>query len=172
MLLFAPLVAPPSAVSAALAVVWPVPPFAMATVPENDPAAIAVLQVNPVPLVQVSALDAELHEGIAKAVGDAVDAVPFANTVLAACVARSPTVTRPVAVRAPVIVGLAIVGDVDSTTLPLPVDEDAPVPPLAADSGVWRVMLPNVGDGYVCPRADSETSPETSIASNFFIFRQ
>lgn len=40
--------------------------------------------VNPVPLVHWRAFDAELHEGIEKAVTPAVAAVAFANTVFAA----------------------------------------------------------------------------------------
>jgi hypothetical protein len=45
------------------------------------------LQVKPVPDVQFNALLVVEQLGIANAVGDAVDAVTFASTVLAACVA-------------------------------------------------------------------------------------
>lgn len=50
-------------------------------------------------------------------------------------------------VAVPLIVGLAIMGDVLSTSEPVPVDVVVPDPPFAAVSGFCRVMLLNVGDG-------------------------
>ncbi|WP_027798241.1 hypothetical protein [Paraburkholderia dilworthii] len=82
------------------AVVPPIAPGDANVAPPSVAAFTAVLQVNPVFMVQFRALVAVLQLGIATAVGLAVDAVAFANTVLAACVARSVVVTRPVAVKA------------------------------------------------------------------------
>ncbi|AOI92545.1 hypothetical protein WS57_28125 [Burkholderia pseudomultivorans] len=72
--------------------------------------------------VQVKAFVVALHEGTASAVGLAVEPVPFPMIVLAACVAWSASVTSPVAVKLPVTVGEAIVGDAASTTDPDPVE--------------------------------------------------
>lgn len=58
--------------------------------------------------------------------------------MLAACAAREPGEISPGAVKLPVIVGLAIVGDVARTTLPDPVEAVAPVPPDATGSGDVR----------------------------------
>ena len=71
-------------------------------------AAIAVLHDNPLFVVHNSALPAVEHDGTAVAVGDADMLVGLANIVLAVCVAMSPSVTRPVAVNDPVIVGFAL----------------------------------------------------------------
>ena len=54
-------------------------------VKDETPPADMVLQPNPVPLVHVRALDAELHDGIERP--DGVVAVVAPNTVLAVCVA-------------------------------------------------------------------------------------
>ncbi len=48
---------------------------------------------------------------------------------------RSPFVTNPVAVKEPVTVGVANVGDVLNTTEPLPVDVVVPVPPFTTGIG-------------------------------------
>jgi hypothetical protein len=54
------------------------------------------------------ALAVVLHPvGTTTAVGDATPPVPFIRIVFAACAARSPTVTSPVAVKLPVTVGFA-----------------------------------------------------------------
>jgi hypothetical protein len=178
--------------------------------------AMLALQVNPAPDVQFNALLVVEQLGMANAVGEAVDAVTFASTVLAACVAMSVVVTRPVAVNAPVTVGLAMVGDVartlppdpvtaaprdaatpvpkpvrpttgrpiafvsvadegvpragltsvgefDSTTDPVPVVLELPVPPLEGANGVCRVMLLNVGDGKVWAIAIAGTNSAVRI---------
>lgn len=88
-----------------------------------------------------------LQLGIAYAVGLALDTVAFANTVFAARAARSVVFTRPVAVNAPVIVGLAIVGALERTSEPEPVALVAPVPPFGTVKGFCSVRLLNVGDG-------------------------
>jgi hypothetical protein len=95
--------------------------------------------------------------------------VTFATTVFAACVARLESVTSPVAVSEPVMVGLAREGEFDRTTEPVPVDVVAPVPPFAAVSGFCNVSELNVGDGYVWASASDENSPATTIANSFFI---
>jgi hypothetical protein len=126
---------------------------------ENDDVETVMLelQVNPVPEVQFSALVAVEQDGITKAVGEAVDAVPLASTVLAACVAMSAVVTRPVAVNAPVIVGLAMVGDVARTLPPDPVtatprDVATPVPkPVRPATGRPVPFVSTTADGV--PRA-------------------
>jgi hypothetical protein len=120
------------------------------------------LQVKPVPDVQFNALVDVEQLGITNAVGDAVDPVPFASTVFAACVAISAVVTRPVAVSEPVMVGLAIVGDVASTEPPDPVtarpsDVATPVP---------RPVKPAIGRpvAFVSTAADGVPSAgETSV---------
>jgi hypothetical protein len=168
-----------------------------------------------------SALDDVLQLGIAKAVGEAVEPLTLASTVFDACVARSVGVISPAAVNVPVIVGLAIVGDVastglpepvtgfanaaetpvprpdtpvemgspvpfvkvtaegvprlgvvsvgelESTTEPVPVDVVAPVPPLAAVSGFCSVRLLNVGEGYVW--ASAAIGTRSAAVRNFFI---
>lgn len=118
-----------------LAEVDPIAPGAANVVPPNVAALIEALQTKPVPLVQFNALDAELQFGIETAVGDALEPVAFATTVFAAWAEKAEVGTMPVAVSEPVIVGLAIVGEFDSTTDPAPVDVVTPVPPLAAVSG-------------------------------------
>ncbi|UEP18737.1 hypothetical protein vBSbQDWS_24 [Shewanella phage vB_Sb_QDWS] len=135
----------------------PIEPGAANVAPPSVAALTAELQANPVPDVYVSALDDVEQLGSAVAVGDAIEPVTFASTLFAACVARSPVVTRPVAVSAPVIVGEAIVGDVDRTALPVPVALVAPVPPLAGVSGFCSVSELNVGLGYVWASAIAGT---------------
>lgn len=85
--------------------------YEAAAVPPSDDALIAVLQVKPVLVVYVSALELVEHDGIAKAVGLALDPVTFATTVLAACDARLASPTFPVAVNVPLTVRLLNVGD-------------------------------------------------------------
>ncbi|KVF38044.1 hypothetical protein WJ09_03115 [Burkholderia vietnamiensis] len=87
-----------------------------------DVSAIELAHAKPVPDVQRSALLAPLQLGIANAVGLAVEPVTFATTVLAACVARAGSVTRPVAVSEPVtlrFVNVAAFGFVPPMTDPL-----------------------------------------------------
>lgn len=103
--------------------------------------------MKPVPLVHCSALVELLQLGIANAEGLALDPVTFATTVFAACAARLGSVTSPVAVNPPVIVGFEIVGAVPRTIEPVPVDVVVPVPPLDTESGVCNVKLLNVGEG-------------------------
>lgn len=140
---------------------------------------ILVLHVKPVPDTHVSADADVLQPPTANAVGDAELPVTLARTVLAACAARSDVVTNPVAVRAPVIVGLAIEGDVARTIPPVPVTlfpraeatpvpkAVTPVPPFAAVRGFCRVTLLKVGDGYVCAMARAGASKART--SSFFI---
>src|SRR5436309_2070695 len=64
------------------------------TLTEPPPPEI-VLQPNPVAEVHVRALLAPLHEGIAKAVGTAVDPVPFPKIVFAAIVGNCASVKLP-----------------------------------------------------------------------------
>lgn len=115
------------------------------------------LHVKPVPDVQFSALLVVEQEGIAKAVGDAIDAVTFAITVFAAWVAWSASVTRPVAVKLPVTVGLAMVGEVARTLPPDPVtatprDVETPVPsPVSPATGRPVPFVSTTADGV--PRA-------------------
>jgi hypothetical protein len=109
-----------------LAVVPPIGPGAANVAPSSVAALTALLHVKPALVVHVSAFAAVLHGGIANAVGLAVEALAFARTVFAACVARSAVVTSPVAVKLLVTVGLlmlgdAIVGDVERTGEPEPV---------------------------------------------------
>jgi hypothetical protein len=107
---------------------------------------------NPVPLVHVKALPTTLQLGTASAVGLAVDADPLPRMVLAVCVARSEIVTRPFAVRLPVIVGAAMVGDVARTAPPEPVTAfpkavatPVPRPEIPVDAG-RPVAFVNVAD--------------------------
>lgn len=78
--------------------------------PPSCAALTAVLHVNPVLVMYARALALVEHEGIAKAVGVALDAVTFASTVFAACVASAVKeiggkLAVPVTVRAPVTSG-------------------------------------------------------------------
>lgn len=85
-----------------LAVVEPIAPGDANVAPPRVEALIAVLQVmapEPPEVVQFKALLVVLQLGIAIAVGLAVPAVAFARIVLVACVAKSPRVTKPVAVK-------------------------------------------------------------------------
>ena len=99
------------------------------------------------PLVHCNALPLALQEGMTNADGDAAEPSTLARTVSAATDARSAVVTSPVAVSAPVMVGLAIDGDTEKTTDPVPVEFVVPVPPLEGASGVCNVMLLKVGEG-------------------------
>jgi hypothetical protein len=97
-------------------------------------AVMEVLQAKPVFKAYWSAVVAlEQPEGIARAVGEAVPDVAFPTMVLAACVARSVSVTRPVAVREVVTVSPEMDGEVERTTFPgVPVTGRLPsTPPLS-----------------------------------------
>jgi hypothetical protein len=109
-------VAPLPTTIAAVVLVLPV-------TPENGTADAVMLVLHPKPVlvVQFSASAAAEQVDTDCAVGDADPLVALTSTVLVACVARSPSVTSPVAVNEDVIVGLAMDGDVASTTLPEPV---------------------------------------------------
>jgi len=72
---------------------------------------MVVLHVKPVALVHLSALDVVLQLGTAKAVGLATPPVPLPRIVLAACVAISAVVTKPVAMNEPFTVKFLYVGD-------------------------------------------------------------
>lgn len=114
-------------------------------VPVNVVAAIAVLHVKPVFVVQVIALEAELHPGIANAEGDADALVAFASTVFAAIDAMplSPTPPQTGAVDAPV----------ETTACPL--DE--------LDG------LSNWMGSVVAPKADDAKNDSTAAISLFMI---
>ncbi|WP_217589743.1 hypothetical protein [Burkholderia sp. GbtcB21] len=92
-------------------VVEPIGPGAANVAPPSCAAFTAALQVKPVLVVYVSALELVEQDGIAKAVGLALDPVTFATTVLAACDARLAKPTFPVAVNVPLTVRLLNVGD-------------------------------------------------------------
>ena len=126
------------------------------------------------PLVHCSALVDVEQDGIAKAVGDALEPVALAMTLFAACAAKAEIVTRPVAVKLPVNVGDAMVGvvsagELDSTTEPVPVDVDAPVPPFSGVSGFCSVSELNVGDGYVCASVGNANRAVARAVMSFFI---
>jgi hypothetical protein len=74
------------------------------------PEAEIVLQPNPVLVVQIRAFEAPEQEGMAKAVGDALPAVPLPTTVLAVCVASA--VSGIVAVSPCVTTVLVMAGSV------------------------------------------------------------
>ena len=93
------------------------------------PLTLIVLQPNPLLVVQVRALDAPEHEPIASAVGDAAPAVALPVIVFAACVARIVSGIVPAPATVPEKVGLAIVGEVPRTMLPVPVTELESVTP-------------------------------------------
>lgn len=132
-----------------------------------------MLQPKPVPEVHCNALVAPLQLGIETAVGDAVEAVALPRMLFAACVARSAVVTNPVAVKAPVTIGLAIVGDVARTGLPEPVTAfakpaatPAPSPDTPVETGNPVPFVRTTEDGV--PRTgvtrvgefDSTTEPD------------
>lgn len=94
-----------------LAVADPIGPGAANVAPLSVAALIAELHAKPDALVHCSALVEVLQLGMATAVGDALDAVALARTVFAACVASAGNPIRPVAVRLPVTVKLAMLGD-------------------------------------------------------------
>ncbi|NUY33294.1 hypothetical protein F0160_22680 [Paraburkholderia sp. JPY303] len=73
--------------------------------------AYVVPHEKPDALVYLRALLAVLQLGNATAVGDALDAVTFASTVLAACAARLAGGTPPLSVNVPCTVRLLNVGD-------------------------------------------------------------
>jgi hypothetical protein len=79
----------------ALGVVEPIAPGFANVAPPSVAALTAVLQVNPVFVVQFRALAEVLQLGIAKAVGDALEPVTFATTVFAACAASAVAATFP-----------------------------------------------------------------------------
>ena len=85
-------------------------------------AVIDVLQPKPVFVVQISASPAAEHDETDYAVGEADPLVALTRTVFVACVARSPSVTRPVALNELVTVSPETDGEVASTTLPEPVE--------------------------------------------------
>ena len=104
-------------------------PSAPAVTPVAGTAAavIDVLQPNPVLVVQIKASAAAEQLDTACAVGLAEPDVALTRTVFVACVARSASVMRPVAVTELVKVGLAIDGLVENTRFVLVV----PVVPAA-----------------------------------------
>ena len=125
----------PEAPSVGVAVKAPVAPFGTSpAVPARVVALMAVLQLIPVLVVQISASVASEQDGTDCAVGDPVPLVALTRMVFAACVARSARVTRPVAVIDPVNVGEAMVGEVASAALPLPVVAMFPRTPPLFDS--------------------------------------
>ncbi|MDR6389244.1 hypothetical protein [Paraburkholderia phenoliruptrix] len=63
--------------------------------------------------------------------------------------------------------GVVRVGEFDKTTEPVPVDVVAPVPPLAAVSGVCNVSVLKVGDGYVW--ASAAIGTRSAAMRSFFI---
>ncbi|KVP90708.1 hypothetical protein WJ95_09380 [Burkholderia ubonensis] len=105
----------------AVSVARPVPPCATdsgVVRPDRDvmlafapEVAIAELHPKPTPLVYWSACAAPLQPVMTTAVGDAVDAVTFASTVLAACAARLAGGNPPASVKVPLTVRLLNVGD-------------------------------------------------------------
>jgi len=146
-------------------VVDPIGPGAAKVDPPSVAALMLVLHAKPVAVVQFSALADVLQLGTAMAVGLAIEPVALASTVLAACVARSVVVTSPVAVRLPVTVGVAIVGEVARTGAPdpvtgfasaaatpvpspeTPVEMGSPVPFVSVtDEGVPRAGVVSVGE--------------------------
>lgn len=108
--------AAPRFVSAAAALVAPVPPCATDSAverPESEvillfapDVAIAELQPNPEPFVHWSACAAPLHPVTVIAVGLALEPVALPTTVLAACAARLASPILPVAVNVPLTVAL------------------------------------------------------------------
>ena len=77
------------------AVPEPMAPGDANVAPPRVEALTAVLQVKPLPEVQLRALAEVLQEGTGKAVGEAGDAVALATTVLAACAPKLLKGTEP-----------------------------------------------------------------------------
>lgn len=93
-------------------------------IPEAGTAAAVmdVLHPKPVFVVQFSASPAAEQDVTLCAIGDADPLVALTRIVFVACVARSASVIKPVAVTAVVNIGLSIDGACDKTTSPkLPV---------------------------------------------------
>lgn len=146
-------------------VVLPIGPGAANVAPPSDAALMLELHVMPDADVYPRALDDVLQLGTAMAVGDAVDPVAFPKMVFAAWVASDPGVTIPGAFSVPVIVGLAIVGEIANTGPPepvaapdspvatpvprpdTPVETGSPVPLVSVtEEGVPRFGVVNVGE--------------------------
>jgi len=133
---------------------------------------------RPVPFVSVTA-DGVPRFGVVSA-GDVertTAPVPFAALPIAAAT-PVPRPDTPVEIGKPLPFvrvtaegvprfGDTSVGELDRTVEPVPVEEVAPVPPFEGVNGFCRVMLLNVGEGYVWASADSGNISAAIMA--FFI---
>jgi hypothetical protein len=132
-------------------VVTPVPPFATGRVPVTP-----VVKGSPVAFVKVAA-EGVPRLGVVRA-GDVErttlpDPVDVVTPVPPRATERVPVV--PATIGSPVALvkvaadgvprfGVTSVGDVARTTLPEPVDVDAPVPPSVTGTGFWETSLASV----------------------------
>lgn len=87
--------------------------------PPSVAALIDVLHANPVPLVHCSPLEEVEQEGTLIAVGEAVEPVPLARMVLAACVANSLRGIEP-AGRVTVLEAVRVVKDPEEPLIGVP----------------------------------------------------
>ena len=125
----------------------------------NDPDAAVVAPITAL-LIVPPEITGELSDGTVARTGEPEPVTAFAKPV--ATPVPRPVMPvdngRPVALVSVKDVGVpkagaVSVGEVARTSAPEPVEDVAPVPPLATVNGVCSVMLLKVGDGYVCGNA-------------------